>query len=103
MSTPSRRKRTPATPTLSAALADTVTVPLTVAPALGAVSETVGGVVSEGAACVVTLALMERADSFPAASVALTVYVYVVDGVSPVSWYAVVVGVAIWIPSRYTL
>jgi hypothetical protein len=37
---------TPATPTLSAALAVTVIVPETVASADGAVTETVGGVVS---------------------------------------------------------
>src|SRR5437879_13874527 len=36
----------PTTPTLSVALAETVTVPLTVAPAAGAVIDTVGGVVS---------------------------------------------------------
>jgi hypothetical protein len=43
---PSSRKRTPTTPTLSLAVADTVTVPDTVAPATGAVIETVGGVLS---------------------------------------------------------
>src|SRR5579862_8493922 len=37
---------TPATPTLSAALALTVTVPLTEAPLAGAVMDTVGAVVS---------------------------------------------------------
>src|SRR5882724_8653203 len=43
---PSRRNWTPATPTVSAALAVTVMVPLTVAPVAGAVMLTVGGVVS---------------------------------------------------------
>ena len=44
---PSTRNWTPATPTLSEAVAETVTaVPRTVAPAEGAVIETVGGVVS---------------------------------------------------------
>jgi len=41
---------TPATPTLSAALADTVILPLTVAPPSGAVRAIVGGVVSAIAA-----------------------------------------------------
>jgi len=41
---------TPATPTLSVALAETVTLPVTVAPARGAVIAIVGGVVSVGAA-----------------------------------------------------
>ena len=43
---PSRRNCTPATPTLSEALAVTVVVAETVAPAAGAVTDTVGGVVS---------------------------------------------------------
>src|SRR2546422_7272739 len=46
---PSSLNCTPTTPTLSVALAETVIVPATVAPAAGAVSETVGGVVSGGA------------------------------------------------------
>lgn len=41
-------KVTPATPTLSEALAETEIVPLTVAPLLGEVMETVGGMVSAG-------------------------------------------------------
>src|SRR3954469_14135074 len=102
MSTPSRRNRTPTTPTLSPALAVTLTEPVTVAPAIGAVTVTVGGVVS-AAAWVVALAAVERADSFPAASVALTAYVYAVEGVSPVSWYTGDVGVATCDPLRYTL
>ena len=47
---PSSRNCTPATPTLSLAVAETVTAePETVAPLAGAVIETVGGVVSDGA------------------------------------------------------
>ena len=48
--TPSSMNWTPATPTLSVALADTVTLPLTVAPARGPVIAIVGGVVSASAA-----------------------------------------------------
>ena len=48
--TPSSMNWTPATPTLSVALAETVTLPVTVAPARGAVIAIVGGVVSVGAA-----------------------------------------------------
>jgi len=44
--TPSSLNWTAATPTLSVALADTVTLPLTVAPARGAATAIVGGVVS---------------------------------------------------------
>ena len=43
---PSSLNCTPATPTLSDAVAETVTVPPTVAPPAGAVIDTVGGVVS---------------------------------------------------------
>src|SRR5262249_41324206 len=43
---PSSLNCTPTTPTLSDALADTVTVPSTVAPLDGAVIETVGGMMS---------------------------------------------------------
>ena len=46
---PSSLNCKPTTPTLSVALAETVTVPEMVAPATGAVIETVGGVVSGGA------------------------------------------------------
>ena len=46
---PSSLNCTPTTPTLSLALAETVIVPETVAPADGAVRETDGGVVSGGA------------------------------------------------------
>jgi hypothetical protein len=46
---PSSRNWTPVTPTLSEALAETVIVPETVAPALGEVMLTVGAVVSGGA------------------------------------------------------
>src|SRR5213594_2095020 len=45
---PSSLNWTPTTPTLSVALAETVSVPDTVAPLAGAVIETVGGVVSDG-------------------------------------------------------
>ena len=48
-------------------------LPVTVAPGLGAVSETVGGVVSVGVDWVVADALADWADSLPAASYALTV------------------------------
>src|SRR5881296_138461 len=63
---PSSLNCTPTTATLSVALAETVIVPATVAPAAGAVIATVGGVVSGGAAVVnVTSADVAR---FPAAS-----------------------------------
>ena len=63
---PSRRNCTPTTPTLSAAVAVTVTVPLTVAPLAGDVRLTVGGVLSFDtvtvtAADVVTLPAASRA------------------------------------------
>ena len=44
---PSSRNCTPTTPTLSLAVAETVTVPETVAPLAGAVIDTVGGVTSD--------------------------------------------------------
>ena len=66
---PSRRNCTPATPTLSEALADTVTVPVTVAPSAGAVTPTVGAVVSAVAAA---LASLEEGLTLPAASWAVT-------------------------------
>src|SRR5213594_3478928 len=53
--TPSSLNCTPTTPTLSVALAETVTVPATVAPSAGAVIETVGGVVSPRGAAVVNV------------------------------------------------
>src|SRR5439155_6252702 len=64
--TPSTRNCTPATPTLSVALATRLTVPLTVAPLAGEVSATVGGVLSFDtvtvtAAEVVTLPAASRA------------------------------------------
>ena len=49
-SEPSTKSSTRLTPTLSAAIAETVTVPLTVAPPAGEVIDVVGGVVSPGAA-----------------------------------------------------
>ena len=45
---PSSLNCTPATPTLSEALAETLTVPETVAPPLGAETDTEGAVVSDG-------------------------------------------------------
>src|SRR5688572_9712078 len=48
--TPSRRNCTPATPTLSVAEAETVTVPATVAPSSGTDMETTGGIPSGGGA-----------------------------------------------------
>ena len=41
-------------------------------------------------ACVVAVAVFDAAETLPAASVALTVYVYCVDAVRPVSVYDVV-------------
>src|SRR3989454_150472 len=56
-------------PTLSAALADTVIVPETVAPEIGAVTETVGGVVS----LLATVTWTPAVAVFPAASRATAV------------------------------
>src|SRR5207237_3080172 len=67
---PSSLNWTPATPTLSVALAETVIVPATEAPAMAAVSETVGGALST-----VTLTAAEVA-VFPAASRATAVRVW---------------------------
>ena len=72
---PSRRNWTAVTPMASDAVAVTLTLPLTVAPADGAEIETVGGVVSGGGDWVVASALADWADSLPAASKALTRYV----------------------------
>jgi len=58
--------------------------------AAGAVMVTEGGVVSAGV-CVVALAAVEALETLPAASVALTVYVYCVAGVRFLSWYERVV------------
>jgi hypothetical protein len=66
---PSRRNCTPATPTLSEALADTVVAAETVAPLLGAVMLTVGAEVSAVAAA---LASLEAELTLPAASWAVT-------------------------------
>src|SRR2546425_6341288 len=67
---PSSLNWTPTTPTLSVALAETVIVPATVAAAIGAVSETGGGVVSGGAR-VVKVTSPETA-RLPAASLDFT-------------------------------
>ena len=66
---PSSLNCTPATLTLSDAVAVTVTVPETVAPAAGAVIETVGGVVS---AVTVALRSADGGAELPAASSAVT-------------------------------
>ena len=66
---PSRRNCTPATPTLSAALAVTLMLPSTVEPAAGAVIETVGAVVS---LVDVALASLEDGDGLAAPSSATT-------------------------------
>ena len=72
---PSSLNRTPATPTLSEAVAETVTAaPETVAPLAGAVMETVGGVVSEAALLTVTVTVAEVL-VLPAASRATAVSV----------------------------
>ena len=47
-------------------------------------------IVGTGRDCVVAWTLPDCADEFPAASVALTVYVYVVKAVSPVSLHVVI-------------
>jgi hypothetical protein len=67
---PSSRNWTPTTPTLSEAVAETVTVPDTVAPLAGAVIVTVGGLLST-----VTLTLL-LVVLFPAASRATAVRVW---------------------------
>ena len=68
---PSSRNRTPATPTLSVAVADRVTLPETTDPAAGAVTDAPGGDVSGAGVVAVTAGVC--ADSFPAASRASTV------------------------------
>jgi hypothetical protein len=67
---PSWRNCTPATPTSSLAVAATLTLPDTTAPAAGAVTDTLGGDVS--GAGVVALTADDLADSLPAASTAET-------------------------------
>ena len=47
------------------------------------------GAVASGGESVVALALADDADTLPAASIALTTYVYAVDAVRPTSEYAV--------------
>ena len=69
MFTPSALNCTPASDPLSDAFAVTETWPATVAPAAGAVIETVGGVVSE---VTVALALLPAGPMLPAASSAVT-------------------------------
>ena len=68
-SAPSRRNCTEVTLRLSDALAVTLTVPDTVEPAVGAVSETLGAVVSPAT---VAAASIEAGLALPAASAATT-------------------------------
>src|SRR5262245_38688490 len=68
---PSPKNWTPTTPTLSAALAETVTVPDTVAPFAGEVIFTVGGVVSGGGALLTVTVTAADVVRFPAASRAI--------------------------------
>src|SRR5207249_998428 len=70
----STKKRTPITPTLSEACADKLTVPDTVAFALGELIETVGAVVSGTGLLTVTVTPDEGVE-FPAASRAMAVIV----------------------------
>ena len=72
---PSRRNCTPATPTLSEAVAETVTVLETVAPEAGAVIETVGAVVS-GVVFETVTVTAEEVPTLPAASRAWAVSVW---------------------------
>src|SRR5882672_6841923 len=65
---PSEKNCTPATPTLSEALADTVMVPDTVAPLAGAVRLTAGGVVSGGGALFTVTVTEAEVVRLPAAS-----------------------------------
>ena len=62
---PSTRKRTPATPTLSFAVAVTCAISLTLAPLFGAVIATVGGVAStEPVAALNATMCITQADAF---------------------------------------
>src|SRR5882724_10941315 len=70
---PSPKNCTPTTPTLSAALAASVTVPLTVAPFAGAVMPTVGGVVSGGGPLFTVTVTALEVVALPAASRATAV------------------------------
>ena len=80
---PSSLNCTALTATLSVALAETVIVPLTVAPFAGAVMLTIGGVVSPPNVVAVTGDV--RVEWLPAASCAAIVYEYEVFGARPVS------------------
>src|SRR5207249_3225192 len=77
---PSSLNCTPATPTSSLALAITVIVPVTVAPAVGLVTDTVGDVVSAAPLSTVTVTGGDVA-TFPAASRATAVSVCAPFGV----------------------
>ena len=84
---PSRRNWTPDTPTLSDAVAETVTEePETVKPLVGAVRETVGKVMSKGA-----LTVRENIVVFVIPPVPVTVTVYVPAGVEAVVFMVSVV------------
>ena len=98
---PSSRNWTPATPTLSLALAVTDHRAAHLALAAGAVIATVGGVVSR-AAVVVAVTVGRRRRQVPAASSARTAYLYVVAGARPESWYEVVLEVPTCVPLRKT-
>src|SRR5207245_4878741 len=63
---PSSLNCTPTTPTLSVALAETVTVPATVAPLTGAVIETVGSVMSTTVSVTVLLVIDPLEATMPA-------------------------------------
>ena len=73
---PSTKNWTPATPTLSEALAVTVNVPETVAPAAGEVMPTVGGVVSGAGPLDTVMVTGAEVRTLPAASRATAVKVY---------------------------
>jgi len=89
---------------LSLALAETTTVPDTVAPATGAVTETLGRVPSDGSGLfgVVTDKGADGAEALPAASTAETVKDYSTLAKSPVIEADVPLGEATSVPSRYT-
>jgi hypothetical protein len=87
---------------LSEADADAEMVPETVDPAVGAVTEVVGGVVS-AADAVVAFTLADCALLFPAASKAETAYAYVVAGERPESVNDADERVPTWTPFLKTL
>jgi hypothetical protein len=80
---------TPATESLSLALALTATLPLTVVPPTGAVIDTVGGVVSQAFVLAVSVAL--PAETLPEVSTASTARLWLVPQPRPVKVKLVVV------------